>query len=1442
MTSSLTSLKLFKLKFNRMKNFYFVLLFLSSAFSMSAADVTFSVDMNGYTEPFTQVYVSGSLNGWSGDANPLSDEDEDGVWTATIPLDDGAYEFKFTLDGWAVQEQFEAGAACTKTSGDNNEFTNRNIGVSGDMTICFRWNTCTNCDGTEFMPATSDVSFSVDMNGYTEAFTQVYVSGSLNGWSGDANPLSDEDGDGVWSAVIPVVDGGYEYKFTLDGWAVQEQFESGVECTATSGDNGEFVNRTLAVNGATEVCFAWNTCNSCISSTSNVIFSVDMSGYSEAFTQVYVSGSLNGWSGDANPLADADGDGIWSGVIPLDNGDYEYKFTLDNWSVQEEFSPGGDCTVTSGDNNEFTNRAISVAGDAEACFLWNTCMACPMEVDSFNVTFTVDMSLEDSVDAEGIFLAGTFNGWSNTPMMDNGDGTWTYTGKFGQGDMLAYKFKNGPNGWEANDVRSCTIEGSLGDRGHTVGGADEVLPTVCFNSCAACFLDVTFVVDPSQEEVAPEGMFIAGSFNGWTDGPMTLDEATGLWSATLSLSPGTSVEYKFKNGPNGWEGDFDGICSIDGTGNRVLVVPETAGALPAACFNSCVGCNQVVLTVTVDMNQETVAEEGVFIAGGFNGWTDGPMTDNGNGTYSASIVVDKNSTVEYKFKNGPNGWEGDFNGDCGTGNRSVMVGEMDVTVAEVCFNSCTACTLPMVTFTVDMSEQEVAAEGVFLSGAFNDFTDMAMTDNGDGTWSATVQVAPRTAYEYIFKNGPNGSEVVPASCAFGFFGNRQVNVSNVDVVLPTVCFNNCVGCGLVGVTFTVDMSQENVDAAGVRVAGSFSEWTDVLLMDAGNGIWFGTVGVMPNQMIEFKYKNGPDGWEGSLEGECAAENGNRILVIADLDASVAQTCFNSCEICMEEPDPDPIGLTTLNIENSCINDDGTITIRFDLQFNCDVAPGNLAGMSEIGFHSGANNWSSVVAWDAEGAMTAVNNGSDVFEVTIDPVAYYDGIESLDDLENIMMVFNQGPTVPDEPWASEGKTNGEGGLGVCADIMLVVSELRNCADIGGSDMISSAAILDAGSCVGEDGTVTLNFNLADNCMEAPGSLVGMSEIGFHSGANDWTSVVAWDAEGAMTATNNGEDVFSVTIDPATYYGVALADLSNISFVYNQGPSFPDDAWASEGKAQGDGACVDFIVAISELPTCVMEPSGPVAQDLPLTFENDNVEYMLFAFGEANAERIDNPDGDGKVLSIEKTNGAQPWAGVAMPVATVIDLSSNAEMHLDIWSPRAGVPVLLKIEDTNSAPDANGNPSVIAEVFANTTVANAWETLTFDMSTHSGFATTNAYNQVVVFPDMNNAGVGETFYVDNIRTDLTISTVDLVEENQFRVAPNPFNDQTLVTWNNASNARYQVNLLNVTGQVVKSYQNVAGESLVITRENLVSGLYFLNFRDEKGNMGTMKLLID
>lgn len=47
----------------------------------------------------------------------------------------------------------------------------------------------------------------------------VHLAGDFNGWSTDATPMSDEDGDGVWTVVIELDPGTYQYKFVSDGGA-----------------------------------------------------------------------------------------------------------------------------------------------------------------------------------------------------------------------------------------------------------------------------------------------------------------------------------------------------------------------------------------------------------------------------------------------------------------------------------------------------------------------------------------------------------------------------------------------------------------------------------------------------------------------------------------------------------------------------------------------------------------------------------------------------------------------------------------------------------------------------------------------------------------------------------------------------------------------------------------------------------------------------------------------------------------------------------------------------------------------------------------------------------------------------------------------------------------------------------------------------------------------
>jgi len=116
------------------------------------------------------------------------------------------------------------------------------------------------------------VDFAVDMNSYPGTFSQVYVSGQFNSWSGLADSLTDPDGDGIWTGTIDIINNpGWLWKFSVDNWADQElpaDLLGGGNPYATCftyDPSGPFANRVLIVDGASVVLDTncWEKCLDC---------------------------------------------------------------------------------------------------------------------------------------------------------------------------------------------------------------------------------------------------------------------------------------------------------------------------------------------------------------------------------------------------------------------------------------------------------------------------------------------------------------------------------------------------------------------------------------------------------------------------------------------------------------------------------------------------------------------------------------------------------------------------------------------------------------------------------------------------------------------------------------------------------------------------------------------------------------------------------------------------------------------------------------------------------------------------------------------------------------------------------------------------------------------------------------------------------------------------
>lgn len=180
----------------------------------------------------------------------------------------------------------------------------------------------------------------------------------------------------------------------------------------------------------------------------------------------------------------------------------------------------------------------------------------------------------------------------------------------------------------------------------------------------------------------------------------------------------------------------------------------------------------------------------------------------------------------------------------------------------------------------------------------------------------------------------------------------------------------------------------------------------------------------------------------------------------------------------------------------------------------------------------------------------------------------------------------------------------------------------------------------------------------------------------------------------------------------------------------------------------------VVALSEGMETTLEEtqtvtitSGDDAVILPLTFENTGIDFSWAGFGGANVGLVANPDvtdgnGSARVVELNKTNGAEVFAGAVISLDNPIDFASSSSVFVNVWSPRAGIPVILKMEDATDA-------DIFVEATTNTTVANGWHLMEFDYSAAGDL--TLPYEKIVIFFDFGANGMGETFYFDDITLD-------------------------------------------------------------------------------------------
>ncbi len=264
-------------------------------------------------------------------------------------------------------------------------------------------------------------------------------------------------------------------------------------------------------------------------------------------------------------------------------------------------------------------------------------------------------------------------------------------------------------------------------------------------------------------------------------------------------------------------------------------------------------------------------------------------------------------------------------------------------------------------FTVNMTGQSVSPEGVFMS-LFNNVTGsrrLRMTNVGNNVYKTTVKLRPDEEVQFVYINGIV-SEIVPTACRGLNTSARKFTPSTAQPSPIPVCFSACnTSCAgnssTVNVTFRVNASGATISPAGVKLAGSFNNFslTATPMTLVGNNVYQATVPLTIGELVTYKFVNG-NTFE-TIPPGCAINNGtgnfNRFLSVPNTTTTLPAVCFNACNDACAAPAP------TI-----------PVTFRVNMSGQTIAAGGIKLAGSFNGFSTSAN------------AMTPV--GNNVYETTV----------------------------------------------------------------------------------------------------------------------------------------------------------------------------------------------------------------------------------------------------------------------------------------------------------------------------------------------------------------------------------------------------------------------------------------------------------------------------
>ena len=174
----------------------------------------------------------------------------------------------------------------------------------------------------------------------------------------------------------------------------------------------------------------------------------------------------------------------------------------------------------------------------------------------------------------------------------------------------------------------------------------------------------------------------------------------------------------------------------------------------------------------------------------------------------------------------------------------------------------------------------------------------------------------------------------------------------------------------------------------------------------------------------------------------------------------------------------------------------------------------------------------------------------------------------------------------------------------------------------------------------------------------------------------------------------------------------------------------------------------------------------------------------------------------------------------------------------WSPGA---------DTFTDEDGDGVYVFVYELMAGQPiqwkfVINGWGTNEFGDNMQVGDCTQEEGNRIATIPaDESGYYVLPTYVYNSCDvSSLQVNTTEISTIDGVKFTPNPASEATLISFANANNDLHHITVTSVTGQVIETL-TTSGTNVTLNVADFAAGMYFVTFRNEKGEQGTERLMV-